>query len=332
MKYSHWKIKRTIAVAFICLLMLSSPAQGQMGPLTWHVSEHVVGGTGFGDTWANANPSLTDALSTAQPGDTILVGQGVYHPAPDQSFTIDFGLNQLKLIGGYAGWLPTGVLAPDPDQRDVQANRSILSGDILDNDSIFTAGPDNWHDESRDDNVDIVVMVQNVTRGGLGTRLDGFFIEGAAGGSPISGELSVLGGGIYIDDSAMDIVNCTFRYNATGILPGAQYQFGLTSDGGGATVRGGQKVGNEVQYTRFINCTFHDNIAARGGALAVVDGSLIPTQVKVVNSLFYNNQALVISTLVLQAPDGSGGAIIVVGEEPSDSDSMIEITKLYRRE
>ena len=64
-------------------------------------------------------------------------------------------------------------------------------------------------------------------------------------------------------------------------------------------------------YTRFINCTFHDNIAGRGGALALVDGSLIPTQVKVVNSLFYDNQALEMSEADILVTDGCGPTIVI---------------------
>ena len=65
----------------------------------------------------------------------------------------------------------------------------------------------------------------------------------------------------------------------------------------------------------------------------MVDGSPTntATQVKVVNSLFYNNQALEISNLVQVPPDGEGGAILVFGEEDSqnpnsDHDVVIEIT------
>ena len=70
---------------------------------------------------------------------------------------------------------------------------------------------------------------------------------------------------------------------------------------------------NVVQYTRFINCTFRDNFAARGGGLAVVDGSPddIPTQVKVVNSLFYNNKALEITTLDIFTPEGGDARVVL---------------------
>jgi len=97
---------------------------------------------------------------------------------------------------------------------------------------------------------------------------------------------------MFIDDSAMDVVNCIFRFNAVGVPPNPEIPFGITSDGGGASVRGGQLVMGEVQYTRFINCTFHDNFAARGGGLALVDGSTtnVPTQVKVLNSLFHDSK------------------------------------------
>ena len=120
---------------------------------------------------------------------------------------------------------------------------------------------------------------------------------------------------MLIDDSAMDIVNCTFRFNAVGVPPDPQIQNdpGITSDGGGASVRGGQIVANIVQYTRFINCIFHDNFSARGGGLSLVDGSPtnVPTQVKAVNSLFYDNQALEMSEADILVTDGCGPTIVI---------------------
>ncbi|MCH7604133.1 MAG: hypothetical protein IIB54_15350, partial [Planctomycetes bacterium] len=296
-------MKRTIGAAFICLLMLISPAQGQMGPLTWHVSEHVSGGDGSGFDWPNAMPSLTAALAMAQGGDTIRVGQGTYHPDPGQSFVINFDLNQIKLIGGHAGWLPNGTLAPDPFQRDVQNFQTILSGDLENPvDDPFVNDLDYLRNAKLIDNADIVVMVQDVLRG---TRIEGFFIERGAMNSPTG---TLRGGGMYIVDSAMDVVNCTFRYNTAGIpfqipeIPG-ETDPGTTSDGGGAAVLGGQMISEGVyDYTRFINCTFHDNIAGRGGALALVDGSLEVAKVKMINCRFYDNRVIEISTAVLK-PD-----------------------------
>ena len=216
------------------------------------------------------------------------------------------------VVGGYAGWLPTGVLAADPDLRNVQNFRSILSGDLEEDDDPFIFDRDYLTSLSRSENSHTVVMVLNVTQD---TRIEGFFIEGGNRGTYSGNNASgYRGGGMLIDDSQMDVVNCTFRFNAVGI-PGSDSpgENGVTSDGGGASVRGGKKVANITRYTRFINCTFHDNFAARGGGLSLVDGSPtdVTTQVKVVNSLFYNNQALVISEADLFVADDSDAAIVL---------------------
>jgi len=47
---------------------------------TIYVDTNVVGGTGSGDSWANAMPSLQVALAAAAGGDQIWVATGVYTP------------------------------------------------------------------------------------------------------------------------------------------------------------------------------------------------------------------------------------------------------------
>ena len=252
--------------------------------------------------------TLEEALGIAVPGDTIRVAEGTDTPNDlsdsgdkTQTYLID---RTLIILGGYEGEGGLSLL-----NRDPKVFLTILSGDFQNPpDSAFTFDRDYLTDPSRLDNAFPVVTVQDVIRSANGTRLEGFIIErgnkGTYTGNPATG---YRGGGMVIDESAMDVVNCTFRFNATGVPPDPEFPLqnpGVTSDGGGASVRGGQMVANIVQYTRFINCTFHDNFSARGGALAVTDGSLnnVPAKVKVVNSLFYDNQVLEMSTAALK-PD-----------------------------
>ncbi|MCH7604142.1 MAG: hypothetical protein IIB54_15395 [Planctomycetes bacterium] len=265
------------------------------------------GTSGAGENgWSQAFITLEEALGFAVAGDTIRVAEGTYTPNDfnltgdrAQTFLIP---NRVVVKGGYKG--EDEVVSM---QRDPAIFLTILSGDFEADDASFSFVREYLTDLSRTDNAFTVVTVLGVTRDNPGTRLEGFIIEGGNRGTYTGNDATgYRGGGMLIDDSAMDIVNCTFRFNAVGI-PGSDNpnDNGVTSDGGGASVRGGQlMISGEVDYTRFINCTFHDNFAGRGGALAVVDGSLnnVPAKVKVVNSLFYDNQVLEMSTAALK-PD-----------------------------
>ncbi|MCH7547839.1 MAG: hypothetical protein IID30_15685 [Planctomycetes bacterium] len=270
-----------------------------------------VSGSGLGD-WSQAFMTFEEALLSASAGDTIRIAEGTYTPNDlfrtfdqTQTYLID---KTLIILGGYEGEGGLSLL-----NRDPKVFLTILSGDFQNPpDSAFTFDRDYLTDPSRVDNAFTVVTVLEVTDG---TRIEGFIIErgnrGTYSGSNASG---YRGGGMLIDDSQMDVVNCTFRFNAVGI-PGLDSpgENGVTSDGGGASVRGGKKVANITRYTRFINCTFHDNFAARGGGLSLVDGSPtdVTTQVKVVNSLFYDNQALEMSEADILVTDGCGPTIVI---------------------
>ena len=306
--------------AFLLAMMIATASQAE----TYFVDQNKTTDPGMSGpgtlNWSRAFITLEEALSRAVDGDTIFVAEGTYTPndfslsgVQTQTFLIN---EDIIILGGYKGE-DEGVSM----QRDPKVFLTILSGDFEDPpDAPFSFDRDYLASFSRVDNAFTVVTVLGVIRSTTGTRLEGFIIEsGNKGTDTGSAATGFRGGGMLIDDSAMDIVNCTFRFNAVGVPPDPEDPLedpGVTSDGGGASVRGGQlMISGEPDYTRFINCTFHDNFAARGGGLALVDGSTtnVPTQVKVVNSLFYDNQALVISDLELIAPDGSGGAVSVYG-------------------
>ena len=95
---------------------------------------------GNGSSWSDAYKYLRDALTAANTGDTILVGEGTYRPDEDNNNPTGSGSRYLsfqpkkgvELYGGYAG-----VGAPAPDERDIVLYETILSGDIDGND-----GPD----------------------------------------------------------------------------------------------------------------------------------------------------------------------------------------------
>jgi hypothetical protein len=94
---------------------------------------------GDGSSWANACRCLQDALAQAAEAPKpveIRVAQGVYKPdqgtglTPGDQTAVFRLLNAVALRGGYAG-----VGSPDPNARDVELHETILSGDLLGNDS-----------------------------------------------------------------------------------------------------------------------------------------------------------------------------------------------------
>jgi hypothetical protein len=145
----------------------------------------VPGGAGAqtGTDWASAK-DLQAALQSATNGDQIWVKAGIYTPTTGADRSATFQLKSgVALYGGFAG------TEASLDQRDPAANMSILSGDLLGNDSGAVASGN----ATRSENSYHVVT-------GSGTDdtaiLDGFTISsGNANGNIALRE--TLGGGIF---------------------------------------------------------------------------------------------------------------------------------------
>ncbi|MHC4742593.1 MAG: hypothetical protein ACYS8Z_11815, partial [Planctomycetota bacterium] len=110
-------------------------------------------GANDGSNWANAFNYLQDALEIVLPGDEIRLAQGTYRP--DQGDEVSTGDREaafnliagLTIKGGYAGFG-----APDPDLRDCDACKTILSGDLADNDAQVSSPSDLLTEPTRADN------------------------------------------------------------------------------------------------------------------------------------------------------------------------------------
>ncbi len=140
--------------------------------------------TPTGCSWANAFPTLQDALAIAVSGDQIRVADGTYYPDEgsgqinnDRHSTFAL-INGVSVYGGYAGYG-----APDPDLRnsDPATNNTILSGEI---DGV--AGPDN--------NAFHIVSGLTITSV---TELSGFTIRDGNSKGNVG-----FGGGMYISNSS----------------------------------------------------------------------------------------------------------------------------------
>jgi hypothetical protein len=119
--------------------MITLAASSSAQPVLY-VDADVPGPTHDGSSWCSAYLYLQDALTAAEASGgavtEIRVAEGVYKPDQGTGQTpgdreVSFQLlNGVALRGGFAG-----CGAPDPDERDIAAYETILSGDLEDNDS-----------------------------------------------------------------------------------------------------------------------------------------------------------------------------------------------------
>jgi hypothetical protein len=244
--------------------------------------------SGDGTSWANAYPTLQEALVDAPMFSQIWVAEGLYTPGAtrEDTFTLRYWVSA---FGGFEG-NETHV-----DQRNIDAHPTILSGDI-----------DNTPDDTSDDAYHVVTIPEVVT------TLNGFFItNGNANGNGANqsigggiyqtyGGVSISnctileniakdeGAGIYVSGGALNIQDCSIEMNITNKQGGGVYSEScdLTVD---ATLFDGNSSRNYYQPT------------ANGGGLHVYGGSLLMS-----NSLFDDNYAFFGQGI----PDGgTGGAL-----------------------
>ena len=253
---------------------------------------------GDGSSWANAFKYLQDALAAANSGTEIWVAQGLYFPdegngLADNDRDLSFNMkNGVEIYGGFTG------TEADISQRDWHANRTYLSGDLLQNGASYFIESNTGTTTNYEDNSYHVVKSDQTNET---ARLDGFLV---AAGNANGGNEKNLGGGMYAISSSMGLVNCEFRnnkaekggglYNAgsslyiekcifranTVVSGGGGVYVVNSSDGyfynclfqanyveqGTSTGKGGAVLISN-SYSFFINCTFNGNYARTGGAV-----------------------------------------------------------------
>ena len=209
---------------------------------------------GDGSSWANAYKYLQDALAAAASGDEIRVAEGIY--IPDRSLANPGGSGdraatfQLKTGVGIYGGFPIG--GGSWDDRDPEAYRAILSGDLNGDDIVFTNNADNSYHVARALGTDATAV------------LDGFTITaGNANGGGMDGD----GGGMSNYQSSSLLVNCTFTGNFT-------------------QKRGGAMANKQCDLT-VANCIFYGNLADNAGG-AIFNQNSDPT---IINCTFIDNSA-----------------------------------------
>ena len=247
------------------------------------------GGSGNGTSWAAAFGDLNKALQKAQPGDQVWVAKGTYHPTKDNNRRVAFSIPAgVKVYGGFVG------SETSPQQRNIQTNKSVLSGNI-------------GSTSDKDDNSFTVVMMGNADENNC---LDGFIITGGkANGAGPSGDPERCGGALYIKVAANKkgsptIQHCVFQQNyardggavylhgrkgeCTPVFSNCQFNNNTANLDGGAVFSDGRHGGKASPS--FTTCTFSNNKGNYGGALCNYGGGG-ESSPKINNCVFRNNEA-----------------------------------------
>lgn len=314
-------------------------------PSIIHVDANATG-AGTGHDWANAFTSLQDALtlarnSTAQPTFTneIWVAKGVYTPdATGTDRTASFEMiDGVNIYGGFAG------TETARSERDINANVTVLSGDIDGDDTKDTDGVTLTADDIVDNNSHSVVFA-----GEIEFELNGFTISGGQanlttgegpGGSygrggaafvdttttktptfmrcRFYGNLAQQGGAVFTHQGgSVNFHSCDFRGNKSNARGGACYLWrtassttncnfsgNLAGDDGGAIYDDVLAVGS----TEYLNCTFTGNRAVdNGGAINLSFTSATnPNTPVMINTVVWDNLS--------DAPGTSNDSVTSIG-------------------
>jgi len=298
-------------------------------------------GSGNGTSWTDAT-NLQSALQSANPGTQIWVREGVYNPitctpCTQQQREISFEIpTGVELYGGFDG--TETVL----NQRNVNTNTTVLSGDID-------------GDDTSANNSNTVVFFRNVSNQ---TIIDGFSIrDGQADfndagdvskrrrgagiyndGSEAGGNSSPIirhciiennysvsqGGGMYNDaifsgNTSPLIEDCIFRNNVSE-LGGAIFNDGREGNSlptftrcqffenqafaTGGAVYSFARLGNGFANPKFTNCLFRANFATSCGAVYSLGVASGNVSTEITNSTFVGNYANTGGAVYVNASDG----------------------------
>ncbi len=302
------------------------------GPVLF-VDEAAQGPKHDGETWDSAFRHLQDALAVADEGiSEIHVAQGCYRPDENEANlpgTDDPRRESFFLVDGvalYGGFPPGGG---DFDERDPELYKTILSGDLAEDDRDDFANNDenSYHVVRGMDLIDPGTILDGFTvvggnadgpndldDAGGGIRVDGganapifrnCLVEGNSGGTP--GEKGSGGsGGFRVENGSPILIQCDFIGNTARVAAGLNF---LSSSpilvncrilGNRATIRSGG-IGMNFSDPLLINCEFVGNTAVENvGAIGAFQG-----QITMVNCTLTLNAAPEGAGLWLRGEDAS---------------------------
>ncbi|TVR86201.1 MAG: hypothetical protein EA411_11120, partial [Saprospirales bacterium] len=243
--------------------------------------DHEASGQNNGLDWDNAFESLQDALDVACNCEVVVqiwVAEGNYLPDDGQNVSAGDRNASFQLcrdVELYGGFLSGGSSLSD---RDWVENETILDGNIGDpgvaGDNSFT--------------------VVNGTGVDSTAILDGFFIQnGFANGGGAVPNPNFRGGGLYVNNGAPTVANCSLRWNAAGFggavyLINSQTQFSQVKiDNNFASTAGGGMYALNSNFFFKNGSIFNNNTNNAGGGILNEGGNP-----EFYNTAFYDNEAV----------------------------------------
>ncbi len=180
-------------------------------------------GTDDGTSWSNAYSSLNLALTSSAGTNKIVVAKGIYKPTSTTSDRRDATFQLKSNVKVYGGFDVADTLL---SERNWRVNKTILSGDIDNNDTVNADGVTETTNRVMTGSTTVTSDIKGnnvytVVTGAANTTLDGFTIT--AGQSNGTGQVRSNGGGLYnLQGNNLILSNIIFSGNrAAGLSAGS---------------------------------------------------------------------------------------------------------------
>jgi predicted outer membrane repeat protein len=255
-----WRLVAAVTLALLGALLALAPARAAS-----IIRYAAPGGATSGNcsSWANAC-TLAYALAVATSGDQVWVKAGVHKPTTGSDRGASFALKSgVAIYGGFAG-NETAL-----SQRDWVTNKTILSGDIDNNDTTDASGVVTSTTGITGTNSYHVVLASNVDNT---AALDGFIITaGKADNQPFNA--TERGAGLYLANSSPTLRNLRLSGNHASGPGGAMYLTGSSPTltnvtfAGNSAGSGGGIASEYASNPTLVNVVFAGNAATQGGGM-----------------------------------------------------------------